>query len=703
MRFRLIFLALLLVSGRPGGGQSARLASKGRVIESQPSPADFGIRRLPCIGEISMQQQQKVVNESLRDYVRRMRAVDQKPGLGPARLRDLMPEPEAALSDELASRSLPRAAPEGATLADRLPANAVPVETENPASAERPSRWDIASLRGEGGEFPEWRRYSDSAVDLVNHGSRALDPYNRNRLKGDFPIFGRRLFLNIHGASDTLTETRRLPTATVPSSYLPRSYTFFSPGESLAVQQHLRIGVSLFHGSADFKPVDWEIKFTPEFNLNYLRARENGVVDISVLPGPRRFDTHFGVQELYVEKRLFGAAGDPLHSSALPDGSRPGSAQFDFASLRLGVQRFTSDFRGFVLSDEQPGARLFGTLRDNRWQYNLAMFHMLEKDTNSGLNTFHDRHQTVYAGNLYWFDSLAPGYNLNFSLLYNNDQPSFLIDKDGFLIRPEPLGTPLAHKVRAGYAGISGDGHIGRIEISHAFYQAFGRDDLNPIAGRAVHINAQLAAVELAYESDWKKFKASILYTSGQKSLADGQARGFDGIVPNQQFAGGGFLSEAGLADRGLLNADFTGGGVNFLNREAIPLSGTAVFLFGPNSLMPTLRPGLFEAQANFVNPGVWVYNVGFDAKWTPKWKASLNVSYSEFDRTEVLEALLLQGGIRRAIGWDTGLGLQYRPKLNNNVVLTGGFGILLPRAGFESLYTTQTLYSGFVLARFQF
>jgi hypothetical protein len=699
MRLTLLLLAAVTVGALPGAGQSSQLARKGRVMERLPAAADLGIRKLPRVGDLTLPQH--LGGESIEAYVRRMRSAGQTQFLMAARLREMMPEAQPAMSDELALlRPAPRLAPGGTTLADRLPEFVTPEEAAVPA--EVPSRWDIASLRGAGGEFPEWRRYIDPTIDLEHSGSRKLDPYNRNKLKGDFPISGRHIFLNVTGTSDTLTETRRLPTATSPSSYQPGSYTFFSPGESLAVQQHFRIGVSLFHGSAGFKPVDWEIKFTPEFNLNYLRAQENGVVDISVLPGVSRFDTHFGVQELYFEKRLYGGSGDPLRTSLLPD-SKTGSAQFDFTSLRLGVQRFTSDFRGFVFSDEQPGARLFGTLRDNRWQYNLAMFHMLEKDTNSGLNTFQNRHQTVYAANLYWFDALTPGYNLNFSLLYNNDQPSFLIDKDGFLIRPEPLGTPLPHKVRAGYAGVSGDGHIGKIDVSHAFYQAFGRDDLNPISGTPLHINAQLAALELAYPSNWKKFKASIFYTSGQNKLNDGQARGFDGIVPNQQFAGGGFLSNPDLADRGLLNADFTGGGVNFLNREAIPLTGTGVFLFGPNSLMPTLRPGLFEGQANFVNPGIWVYNAGFDAKVTPKWKATVNVNYVEFDRTEVLEELLFQSGIHRAVGWDPGVGVQYRPKLNDNIVLTGGFGMLFPRAGFQNLFNGQVLYSGFMLARFQF
>ena len=38
--------------------------------------------------------------------------------------------------------------------------------------------------------------------------------------------------------------------------------------------------------------------------------------------------------------------------------------------------------------------------------------------------------------------------------------------------------------VEAAYLGFAGDGHIGRYNISHAFYWALGRDSRNPLAGR---------------------------------------------------------------------------------------------------------------------------------------------------------------------------------------------------------------------------
>jgi hypothetical protein len=445
------------------------------------------------------------------------------------------------------------------------------------------------------------------------------------------------------------------------------------------------------------------VRFTPEFQINYLLARELGVTRIDVRRGIRRRDQHVGVQELFFEKRLgtnSAAAFRPRR-----DSDDRGSAYYDFTALRVGIQRFTSDFRGFVFSDEQPGVRLFGNFGANRFQYNLAYFNLLEKDTNSGLNSFERRHQTVYAANLYWQDFLTLGYTANFSLLYNNDQPTFHLDKNGFLVRPARVGDPRPHKIRAAYAGFSGDGHIGRINISNAFYHAFGRDDFNPIPAQKnpQHINAQLAALELSYDRDWLRYKASVFYTSGDGDLNDGRARGFDAIVDNQNFAGGGFLNNGLFVDRGQTNPLFEGGGTNLFNRQTIPLTGAGVLLLSFNSLMPTLRSSKEEGQANFINPGVMVFNAGLEAKLTPKLRSQVNVNYLRFNRTAVLEALLFQSGIRHEIGWDYGLGAQYRPLLNENVVLTGGFGLLRPGKGFRQIYTGQTLYSGFLLMRLLF
>jgi len=577
------------------------------------------------------------------------------------------------------------------------PEAAAPSSTTTVTST--PNRWKIFPA-------PPWRRYDNAHLDAIYSPSSLWDPFNRNTIKGDYPVLGRRVFFVFTGSSETLVEDRREPTPTGASTANPGEAGFFGNGGEFAVQQNFRLSFDLFRGDAGFRPIDWEIRVTPEFNINYLQAQENGTTSIDVANGASRTETSIGMQELFFEKRLFTNSGEAFRQHTSTDDN--GSAYFDFTSLRVGIQRFTSDFRGFIFSDEQPGVRLFGAFDDNIIQYNLAYFNMLAKDADSDLNRWQRRNQSVYAANLYWSDLIAKGYTLNFSALYNNDQPSFYIDQNGFLVRPAAVGTPEPHKVRAAYAGISGQGRIGRINISHSFYEAFGRDSFNPIpptvySKNAQHINAQLAALELAYEKDWMTFKISGFYTSGERHLASGEATGFDAIVPNQQFAGGGFLGNPALADRGLINNDFEGGGINFLNREPIPLTGTGLFLFGPNSLIPSMRAGLFEGQANFDNPGILLVNGGYDAKITPKLKASLNVNWSKFNDTQVLETVLFQPNIRHAIGVDSGLGLQYRPLLNDNMVLTAGFGALVPGGGFKDLYNGQTLFSVFVNLRMVF
>ena len=116
--------------------------------------------------------------------------------------------------------------------------------------------------------------------------------------------------------------------------------------------------------------MDWQIKITPELNINYLNVQETGIVNVDVRDGTTRLDTHVGLQEAFVEVKLADLSND-----------------YDFISARAGIQSFNSDFRGFIFSDQEPGLRYLWDLDSNRYQYNLAYFAMLEKDTNSGLNT----------------------------------------------------------------------------------------------------------------------------------------------------------------------------------------------------------------------------------------------------------------------------------------------------------------------------
>jgi hypothetical protein len=395
-----------------------------------------------------------------------------------------------------------------------------------------------------------------------------------------------------------------------------------------------------------------------------------------VQDGTNRFDTHAGLQEGFVEAKLHDL-----------------SPNFDFVSVRAGIQQFNSDFRGFIFSENQPGIRVFGNLRSNRINYNLAYFYFLEKDTNSEINTFSARHQQVYIGNVYIQDFLAKGYTTEFSFHYNRDDPTIHFDDNGFLVRPAPIGAVVnqgieTHGIHAYYLGWASNGHIGRLNVSHVFYQALGHDTLNPIAGRRVDINAQLGAVELSVDKDWMRFRTSFLYQSGDgdsrfgSARSDGTAHGFDAIVNDTHFAGGVF---------------------SFFDNEGIRLTGTGVGLTNPGSLLVNLRTNKFEGQANFVNPGLYLFNLGADFNIKPKLRAFVNSNYLRFDRTEPLELLLFQNPIRHSIGTDVGVGIEYRPPLTENIVLTTGVSTLVPGIGFQQILNDKTLISGVVGLKFQF
>ena len=130
-------------------------------------------------------------------------------------------------------------------------------------------------------------------------------------------------------------------------------------------------------------------------------------------------------------------------------------ANFDFVSVRAGIQPFTSDFRGFLFRDTNLGVRLFGTWGRNRNQWNVAYFDQLEKETNSELNLFDGRNQHVVVANYYRQDFLTPGYTISPSFHANfDDGEEFFFDANGFLVRPSPVGVIQPHRVRSYYAGL---------------------------------------------------------------------------------------------------------------------------------------------------------------------------------------------------------------------------------------------------------
>jgi len=526
-------------------------------------------------------------------------------------------------------------------------------------------RWRIGT--------PTWDRYGKGHPPVDDYPfvqGAWWDPYNQNVLKGDYPIAGQDVFMRLGFRTTNLVEYRQTPIPTTPTEATqnPGEFEFFGNPNQFLFAQYNSASIDLFKGDSVFRPIDWRFKVNVIFNQNYLKVYELGVVSPDVTDGTNRHRTFWSLEEWFYESKIADT-----------------SPNYDFVSVRAGSQFFSSDFRGFIFADTNRAVRLFGNRLSNQDQYNVIWFDQTEKDTNSFLNTLDDRHQNTLIANYYRNDFVFPGYNTQVSFHYNRDQASTKFDDNGFLVRPDPVGVYAPHQVDAYYLGWSGNGHINRYNVSHAAYYVTGRDELNPLAGQAQDIHAFMGALELSYDRDWARFRCSYFYASGDSDPNDTQANGFDAIFDNPNFAGGEF---------------------SYWNRQQIKLFG--VNLVQRQSLIPNLRSSKFQGQTNFVNPGIQLVNFGFDADLTTKFKWINNANYLWFNQTESLEVYTFQEKVRNEIGLDLSSGVEYRPLLNNNILIVGGISGLLVGNGFRDLYqplygSVPDLAAGFFEATFEY
>jgi hypothetical protein len=497
------------------------------------------------------------------------------------------------------------------------------------------------------------------------------DPYNQNVFKGDLPIadetwfrdrfpdLARKLspdwFLNLGLVSDTLVEARRLPTPVgAQSTRNPGALDVFGRGRQATFAQTVIASFALIKGDTTFKPPDYEFRLVPAFNFNYSRVEEVRALRIDPREGRSRDDNHVGLQEAFADIHL-----------------RNVSTRYDFDSVRVGIQPFISDFRGFLFNDVPFGVRLFGTRDNNQWQYNLGWFRRLEKDTNSGLNDLRTRPRSddVFVANAYRQDYPVRGFTSQATVVLNVNREGHgqFYNSNGFLERPAVLGDERPHDYEVAYAGYSGDGHFGLWNLTTSVYVALGRDERHPLAQRSQSIRAAFAAGELSRDFSWVRVRLSLLAQSADRDPFDGKATGFDAILENPQFAG----------------AD-----TSFWIRQGVPLvGGGGVALSGRNGVLASLRSSKDQGQSNFVNPGLFLAGVGADADVLPQLRVIGNLSYLQFGNTAVLGVLRNQAPPARSIGWDVSTGVQWRPFMSQNIVVNASAAALLPGKGLKQLY----------------
>ncbi|RZK00452.1 MAG: hypothetical protein EOO76_12685 [Novosphingobium sp.] len=500
------------------------------------------------------------------------------------------------------------------------------------------------------------------AMRDVCHSKR--DPYHQNLLKGDIPLGEKRpaflkgddWFLNLGLVSDTVLEPRTFPIPVgVQTTARPQSLDVFGRDASFVFSQSFIASASLIKGQTAFKPPEIEYRVAVAFNYNHVRVPERRVLYVEPSKGITRSDNFLGLQEAFVDYHI-----------------RNTSERYDFDSVRVGIQPFQADFRGFLFNDNQPGIRFFGNRDNNRVQYNLAVFWRTEKDTNSGLNNLTEslRDDFVFVANLYRQDFLIPSLTSQVTVVYNRNREAndVQIDDNGFPVRPALLGNLRGRDYDVVYLGYNADGRIGRINLTASAYGAFGKDGNSFFTGAKADIRAFFGAAELSYDHDWMRFRLSGLYASGDGDPYDNTETGFDAIFENPIFAG----------------AD-----TSYWIRQTIPFAGggRVISINGRNGILNSLRSSKDQGQSNFNNPGTILLGAGADFDLTPELRLSGNANHLWFENTATLQALRMEGSIPKAIGWDLSTAAIWRPKATQNLVFRLSAAALLPGKGFKDLF----------------
>jgi len=346
----------------------------------------------------------------------------------------------------------------------RLPgAEAVEPLPVDPSSVPPPQ----PNLPGESVPVPDrWR-----IVETLGINTNIFDPYNRNTLKGDRPLFDD-WFVNLGMISDSIAEPRAFPIPTgFTGSRNSGVHSTFGSTDSLVLAETAIFSMSFIKGDTAFMPPEYEIRFVPVVNYIYADIAERGILRADPAQGFSR-TTHFaGLQEAFFDYHL-----------------RNVSDRYDFDSLRVGIQPISADFRGFLFQDAQLGVRLFGNRANNRYQYNIGYFRRIEKDTNSGLNDITKplRRDDIYLANLYMQDFIVPGFTGQATIIHNQNHDGFegngepYFDENGFLVRPAQIGDARPHAYKVTYFGLNGDGHFGRFNLTGSSYFVYGESDHNP-------------------------------------------------------------------------------------------------------------------------------------------------------------------------------------------------------------------------------
>ena len=339
-----------------------------------------------------------------------------------------------------------------------------------------------------------WRQLEPLGLGVTPRNP-LYDPYAPNMLKGDYPLFGDKVFFAGAATLDFFSDVKR-------------NLDFFQNNRIRNVPFHDHnwvnqitgvLALEVFHGDTVFSPKDWSVKVTPIFRW---KCGDKNAIDHACGDDYRLFET-FG------EVKLFEIGNT-----------------FDPTAIRVGLQGFNADFFGFIYNDVQPGARLFSEIARNQFKTNFAFFERLNQENLSALKEFKLRDHRIGVVNLEWDDFILPGFNILPTFVWSNDRAP---------------GVVAGGQVDAFYLGFTTNGRVDRFNVNSAFYYVTGTTAKNTPNKDTEPIEAEFVFAQVAYPIAYWNPRFAIAWASGDNNPRDHVARGFDSAFDNVNFGGGQF------------------------------------------------------------------------------------------------------------------------------------------------------------------
>lgn len=481
-----------------------------------------------------------------------------------------------------------------------------------------------------------WR--TNTLEGVPQFGYHLWDTYNQNRIKGDYPLAGK-WFSETDVFQNLVFKERRnidfTSNPTLAGQIEAGTLHFFSHNNF--VDENVIFGTELRHNDDRFFPSDF-------------RIHVDGSVDWK--HQPTAFDN-----KSEGHAQVFDAFSDiQLHNF--------GNVNFNQMFLRGGLQFFKSDFHGLIFNDVGFGGRIFGNSLSNRLRYDIVALKLFQKDAVSGFIDFtKPSEHVVVIPHFVWEDFLVTGWNSEWSVHWNHD--------------PRKIGHDNANQLNLDtyYVGTTLSGNLGRFIFNPAIYGVFGNVQHFNDGDKVRHdVRAFTGVLDLEYPFDFWKFRVGFVYASGEsgKSAATSKTdTGFDAISDAVQLFGG---------------------PIDYWTGEDIKF-GKGDFVRA-NSLFPTLRGA--NAQANYVNPGLSMTNLGFDVTVTPRVFLSFNANWLYFNDTGSYPIGIGGGNTALTVinhnnaGVEENIFIRWKPflhQINDFVILDAGFGVLQPLPGLRDAF----------------